>query len=182
MYGQPLHQAYVPEPPPILMYEQPHHAYVPQQEAYESQVHSQPPISQFGENSMRNLEILLGYGEGDLLQALFSQLLAELQPQPVVMPGRTSFDCIRPPWATASGGHSQGRVFVDSWISGGDYRRGPIFTQHAINFNESTAEAEGPPEGDDNSEAVESQQEVGQSDSGDGRPYNQWKDKKKASK
>ncbi|MED6128496.1 hypothetical protein PIB30_098531, partial [Stylosanthes scabra] len=82
----------------------------------------------------------IGLGEHiNHLQALFSQRQAEPQPQPVVMPGQSSIDYVRPPLAIASGGHCTGRASVDSWISGGDHRRGPIVTQHSADFNESTS-------------------------------------------
>ncbi|MED6161891.1 hypothetical protein PIB30_065053 [Stylosanthes scabra] len=103
------------------------------------------------------------------------------QPPPVLRPGRTSIDCIRPPQAI-SYGHSQGRNSMDSWTSGHDHQRGPILTQNVVDFNESTAKSKGLPEEDENSGVIESQfgqQEFGPSGSGDGMAYNLRKDKKK---
>ncbi|MED6219060.1 hypothetical protein PIB30_032426 [Stylosanthes scabra] len=147
-------------------------------------MHSQPPFTLFDENNIRELQMILGSDDGDHLQAFFSHPQVETQPQLVVMPGRAYIDCLRPPCATTSGGHCQGCASVDSWISGGDHQRGPIITQHAIDFNESTAEGEGSTEGDNNSGVVESQQQVEPSGSSDDPPYNLWntKEKKKPSK
>ncbi|MED6156655.1 hypothetical protein PIB30_016392 [Stylosanthes scabra] len=177
-YEQPQH-AYVPDPPPTQMYEQPYQAYVSQQEAYVPDVYSQSAFSPFDENDINELRRILGSDEGDHLETLFSQRQAE--PQPVIMPGRSSIDCVRPPRVTTSSGHCTGRASVDSWISGGDHQRGPIITQHSADFNEASL-VRGPAEGDDNSRVVESQQQEGSSGSGDGRSYNLRKEKKKPSK
>ncbi|MED6192956.1 hypothetical protein PIB30_014741 [Stylosanthes scabra] len=56
--------AYVPDPPPTHMYEQSYHAYVPHQEAYVPDVHSQPAFSPFDKNSIRDLRMILSSDEG----------------------------------------------------------------------------------------------------------------------
>ncbi|MED6217503.1 hypothetical protein PIB30_018313 [Stylosanthes scabra] len=155
-YEQP-YQSYVPDPPPTHTYKQPH----------------QPEV-----------RMILGSDDGDQMQALFSYLDAERQPQPVVRSGRSFVNCLRPPRAMSSGGHCLGRASIDSWSSGGDHQRGPTHTQRATDFNESATEGEGPTEGDNNSGVVESQQQVGLSGSSNSPPYNLWStlEKKKPSK
>ncbi|MED6134297.1 hypothetical protein PIB30_035764 [Stylosanthes scabra] len=87
--------------------------------------------------------MILGSDDGDQMHALFSHMDPERQPQPVVMLGRSSVDCLRPPRATSSGGHCPSRACIDSSSSGGDHQRGPTHTQRASDFNEFAAEGRG---------------------------------------